>query len=120
MLMMKCGGVAQLAEQLACTEKDAGSTPVTSTIFASVAKLGKRPALNRKIAGSIPARCTKFYMGGVSVMAARAANCVQDAGSIPGSTHYAAVAHLDRAPGYELGGSTFDSCQWHQLYSSVA
>lgn len=79
------GCVAQLGERLLCKQRVAGSTPVASTNFALVAQRPEQVALNHLAAGSTPA-------GGTN----------------------AAVAHLDRAPGYELGGSMFDSCQRHQ------
>ncbi len=49
------GGVAQLGEHLPCKQGVTGSSPVISTIFLDSSTV-EHPAVNRRVAGSNPAR----------------------------------------------------------------
>jgi hypothetical protein len=49
------GGIAQLGEHLPCKQGVVGSNPSTSTIFLDSSAV-EHPAVNRRVAGSNPAR----------------------------------------------------------------
>ncbi len=51
-----CGGIAQLGEHLPCKQGVVGSNPATSTMMFLDSSAVEHPAVNRRVAGSNPAR----------------------------------------------------------------